>query len=1082
MSITSGIGLVSGIDTYSLIEQLLGVEAQAKVPIFQRISGLNASKTALLDVNARLLSLGNAAKAFRSDDVFRSVLATSSNEDILGVTATTKANPGQYMFRVRQLVSTSQQMSRGFASKTENPLGLESMSFEWGQGRVSESIRLDDLNGGQGVDRGKIRIQDRAGNSAVIDLSEATTLEEVVEAINAESGIQVVANFNTDKLQLVDESGGSGTFSVSNEGGRSTATDLGIEATVVGIGLINGEPLNSLGVNSLLTDFNDGNGVLIRDNIVDFVLDVDGTTYDIDLGRVDAAIDLETRLEDLNDGDGVTINEDPESPDFTIITSTGQEIDIDLGTTFDENDEIDQEAVETVSELLARVNSQLTAELGAGQVVLSIREDGKGFEITDNMGGGGNVEVVGAGINADGTAEDLGLLGTGTALGITGSVVPNKVQTPRATTIQDLMDRVSEQTSGAVSVSIAADGEGLEFTAAAGTVTLLAGAVDGSTFAADVSTQTVRDLGFSAGDSGASVEGSRVSSGLGTVLLRTLQGGAGLGGSSLTVTDREGDSITVSNLDLFDTLEEALVVIGTALSAAGVDVTIGVNDQGNGLLVEDDSGGGGNLTISGDAAAGLGLGGLDAGVASDTIRGDNLQRQYVSLGTPLSELNYGRGVGTGRFRITDSSGDTGTIDIGSDSKTLYDVMREINARFDAVEARLNENGDGMVLVDVNSDTPTTLLKVEALSGSVARDLGIVGEADEIGGSIDGSYEKVVDFETTDTLDDVVGKINDAGLAVSASILNTGAGGTPYRLVLASEISGLAGDLVIDSGGVDLGLSTLTKAQNAKVFIGEGDNAILVESDSNTVEDVVPGVSLDLRAVSSSPVSINVTRNRTGIIEAVERFVTTFNDAIGRINEYDNYDVETEKRGPLLGDPTVSRVRSEMYRTLQQAAVGVDTQYRYLSEVGIRIGKNGEIDFKKEKFEAAYENDPAAVANLFTAFEQQGSTTETIAEGITVDRTTTTYTAQGFGEIFKKFSERMTNSIDGVMTLADRQFQTLIDSQNDRIERIDDRIEAKRTRLQRQFAAMEEALAKLQSQQSSLGAISQNIAMAGALIG
>jgi flagellar hook-associated protein 2 len=365
---------------------------------------------------------------------------------------------------------------------------------------------------------------------------------------------------------------------------------------------------------------------------------------------------------------------------------------------------------------------------------------------------------------------------------------------------------------------------------------------------------------------------------------------------------------------------------------------------------------------------------------------------------------------------------------------------------------------------------------------VARDLGIVGEADEIGGSIDGSYEKVVEFETTDTLDDVVGKINDAGLAVSASILNTGAGGTPYRLVLASEISGLAGDLVIDSGGVDLGLSTLTKAQNAKVFIGEGDNAILVESDSNTVEDVVPGVSLDLRAVSSSPVSINVTRNRTGIIEAVERFVTTFNDAIGRINEYDKYDVETEKRGPLLGDPTVSRVRSEMYRTLQQAAVGVDTQYRYLSEVGIRIGKNGEIDFKKEKFEAAYENDPAAVANLFTAFEQQGSTTETIAEGITVDRTTTTYTAQGFGEIFKKFSERMTNSIDGVMTLADRQFQTLIDSQNDRIERIDDRIEAKRTRLQRQFAAMEEALAKLQSQQSSLGAISQNIAMAGALIG
>ena len=47
MSITSGIGLVSGIDTFSLIEQLLSVDAQSKVPAFQRISSLNASKLGL---------------------------------------------------------------------------------------------------------------------------------------------------------------------------------------------------------------------------------------------------------------------------------------------------------------------------------------------------------------------------------------------------------------------------------------------------------------------------------------------------------------------------------------------------------------------------------------------------------------------------------------------------------------------------------------------------------------------------------------------------------------------------------------------------------------------------------------------------------------------------------------------------------------------------------------------------------------------------------------------------------------------------------------------------------------------------
>ena len=146
MSITSGIGLVSGIDTVSLIEQLLAIDSQAKVPIYQRISSLTAAKTALLDVNARMLSLGNTARSFRLDEVFRSTLASSSNEDVLGATASTKASPGQYTFRVKELVSTSQKMSGGFVSRSESPLGLDSLSFEWGNGRVRENINLDDLD------------------------------------------------------------------------------------------------------------------------------------------------------------------------------------------------------------------------------------------------------------------------------------------------------------------------------------------------------------------------------------------------------------------------------------------------------------------------------------------------------------------------------------------------------------------------------------------------------------------------------------------------------------------------------------------------------------------------------------------------------------------------------------------------------------------------------------------------------------------------------------------------------------------------------------------------------------------------
>ena len=151
-------------------------------------------------------------------------------------------------------------------------------------------------------------------------------------------------------------------------------------------------------------------------------------------------------------------------------------------------------------------------------------------------------------------------------------------------------------------------------------------------------------------------------------------------------------------------------------------------------------------------------------------------------------------------------------------------------------------------------------------------------------------------------------------------------------------------------------------------------------------------------------------------------------------------------------------------------------------MGIKVTTDGMIELDKAKFNAAYENDPEAVENLFAAFEQQGSSSTEIADGVTISEINTTYTTLGFGDIFEQLADRMTNSIDGTITLADQQFETLLEAQDDRISRIDERLEAKRVRLQREFVAMEESLARLQSQQSSLGSLNQNIAIAGSLLG
>ena len=81
---------------------------------------------------------------------------------------------------------------------------------------------------------------------------------------------------------------------------------------------------------------------------------------------------------------------------------------------------------------------------------------------------------------------------------------------------------------------------------------------------------------------------------------------------------------------------------------------------------------------------------------------------------------------------------------------------------------------------------------------------------------------------------------------------------------------------------------------------------------------------------------------------------------------------------------------------------------------------------------------------------------------------------GFSDVFDQLLKKLTNSVDGVTTVADRNFQKQIEELNTRLDRYDQRLTSKRTRLEAQFAGMEAALARLQAQQGSLGSIVANM--------
>jgi flagellar hook-associated protein 2 len=147
----------------------------------------------------------------------------------------------------------------------------------------------------------------------------------------------------------------------------------------------------------------------------------------------------------------------------------------------------------------------------------------------------------------------------------------------------------------------------------------------------------------------------------------------------------------------------------------------------------------------------------------------------------------------------------------------------------------------------------------------------------------------------------------------------------------------------------------------------------------------------------------------------------------------------------------------------------------LAQVGLSVSRDGTIAIDNTKLRNALQTDPSAVADLFSSFD--ATTPPSTVDipnvpGATVNNTnaTATYTKLGVLERIGQLADRYIDSVSGILTSRKKSLDDQITAANTRISDYDDRLAAKRTLLQAQFAAMETTLAKLQGQSSSIASI------------
>jgi flagellar hook-associated protein 2 len=229
----------------------------------------------------------------------------------------------------------------------------------------------------------------------------------------------------------------------------------------------------------------------------------------------------------------------------------------------------------------------------------------------------------------------------------------------------------------------------------------------------------------------------------------------------------------------------------------------------------------------------------------------------------------------------------------------------------------------------------------------------VGTKDPVTVSID---------STNNTLEGVRRAINAANAGVTATIVNDGSG-TPYRLSITANGTGTTNSFTVTdnlSGGQALTLAETMAARDAQFTV----NGMNITKSTNTVTDVVEGVTFNLKAKTTSPVVITVEKDTDSIVSNIKDLVKTFNDVNSFANSQFKYDETKKTAGVLSGDTTLRTAHTKLRDILSQTVANSYTSFRNISQVGIEFNDDGSITVDETKLREAIDENPREVAALF----------------------------------------------------------------------------------------------------------------------
>jgi flagellar hook-associated protein 2 len=330
--------------------------------------------------------------------------------------------------------------------------------------------------------------------------------------------------------------------------------------------------------------------------------------------------------------------------------------------------------------------------------------------------------------------------------------------------------------------------------------------------------------------------------------------------------------------------------------------------------------------------------------------------------------------------------DTALSTLGTDLSTLSSSLQALTDFSGIFASKQGSSSDTNVVV-LTSATPTASagshsITVNSLAQTSSMYSGAVANAsDTLSGSLtiqvgSGAQQSITIDSSSNTLASLAAAINAASMGVRASVIKDTSGS---RLSLVSATSGAAGQITLTSSISDTTTGGAVSFQQGQ----QGKNASLnvdgldVTTASNTVSDVIPGVTFQMLAVSGSSqsVQVQITNDNSSIEQAMSAFVTAYNAVVTDIKAQEGKDSSGNAK-PLYGDPTLALIQNQLSSGLLGGAAS--GSINNLAQLGISVGQDGKLTLNTGELEASLNSNFAEVEGFL---QNSGSFGQTMTKAL-----------------------------------------------------------------------------------------------------